>query len=133
MSGERECVPGVAAGRLARAEAFFEAADLVAGLIAGDEQAETSLSAALVTLWVLAGIAAADAICCKALGRHHYGDNHQGALMLLRDADKDSVASLDRLLDLKTSAGYGYRMVSAKDRTQARRSAEQLLRRAQQI
>jgi len=37
----------------------------------------------------LAGIAAPNAICGLRLGRLHRGDDHQGAVDLIRDATKD--------------------------------------------
>jgi hypothetical protein len=133
LSDEKKCDAGVSSGRLKRARAFLEAAALVGDLIEGDDDAEAELSAALVTLWVHAGIAAADVICCVRLGRHHDGENHQGAVKLLRAADKGHDIALDRLLKLKTPAGYGHRLVSGKDRTQARRAAERLVQRAEEI
>lgn len=36
---------------------------------------------------VIAGIAAADVICCSKLGRHHQGDDHRGAIDLLATVD----------------------------------------------
>lgn len=91
------------------------------------------LAAALVTVWVHAGIAAADVICCVRLGRHHSGEDHQAAVKLLRAADKGQETSLERLLDLKAPAGYGHRLVRAKDRRRARRAAEVLVQRAEEI
>jgi hypothetical protein len=133
MAHEKTCSPAVTRGRLARARAFLEAADLVGDLIEGDDSAEGELAAALVTLWVHAGIAAADVICCVRLGRHHSGEDHQAAVKLLRVADKGQETALERLLDLKTPAGYGHRLISADDRMRAKRAAEALVRRAEEV
>lgn len=133
MAREVQCNAAITRGRLARARAFLDAAGLVADLVEGDDTAETELAAALVTLWVHAGIAAADVICCVRLGRHHSGEDHQTAVKLLSTADKGNETLLDRLLRLKTPAGYGHRLVSVKDRLRARRAAEALVQRAEEI
>lgn len=133
MAREKPCTPDVTRGRLARARAFLEAGNLVAGLIEGDDDAEAELAAAMVTLWVHAGIAAADVICCVRLGRHHSGEDHQAALKLLHAADSSQDKALGRLLDLKTPAGYGHRLVTDKDRVRARRAAAALVQRAEEI
>lgn len=133
MARERPCDAAIMRGRLARARSFLEAAELVAELVDGDDDAQLELAAALVTLWVHAGIAAADVICCIRLGRHHLGDAHQSAVALLRSADTDQAPALDRLLQLKAPAGYGHRLVSARDRLRARRAAEGLVQRAEEL
>lgn len=133
MAREQPCDTAIARGRLARARAFLEAAVLVSGLTNGEEGVEDELAAALVTLWVHAGIAASDVVCCVRLGRHHLGDNHRHAVRLLRSADQGSEKHLRRLLDLKTPAGYGHRLVSRDDRLRARRAAEALMARAEEL
>lgn len=133
MAREPRCDAALALGRLRRAEAFLEAGDLVSGLVHGDRAEETELAAALVTLWVHAGIAAADVICCARLGRHHAGTDHHGALQMLRKADGDRVAALRRLLDLKAPAAYGHRLVGRDDRLRAERAARSLVQRASEV
>lgn len=133
MARERPCDAVVTRGRLARARAFLEAADLVVDLVEGDARAERELAAALVTLWVHAGIAAADVICCARLGRHHSGEDHQAAVRLLRAADEGQDVTLGRLLAVKAPAGYGHRLISAEDRLRARRAAQTLVRRAEEL
>jgi hypothetical protein len=115
-------------GRLARAIEFFDSAE--------DERSQHAERAnAWVTHYVLAGIAAADVICCRALGQHAQGDNHVQAVALLRSVQPDgpelSVA-LGVLLGMKTKAGYGDRAVPAEDRTRAPRRANQLVEAARQ-
>lgn len=60
-----------------------------------------------MTLYVHAGIAAADAICARALGVHAKGQDHQEAIALLASVDKEAAADLRVLLAMKTRAGYG--------------------------
>lgn len=63
MSRERECDRAMTEGRRARAEQFAQAASFVEELRDGEDD----LAEALVTLWVHAGIAAADVVCCIRL------------------------------------------------------------------
>ncbi|MCP4960659.1 MAG: hypothetical protein GY925_15495 [Actinomycetia bacterium] len=58
---------------------------------------------------VLAGIAAADAICCRRLGRHATGEDHQQALNLLDQAGALGASArkqLATLLSAKNKAQY---------------------------
>jgi hypothetical protein len=53
---------------------------------------------------VLAGIAAADAVCCSALGRRSRSQNHRDAVALVRQvfpAGPAAARHLERLLGLK--------------------------------
>jgi hypothetical protein len=117
------CTAATVEGRLARAVEFFESAE--------DERREHPERAnAWVNHYVLAGIAAADVICCRALGRHAQGDNHVQAVALLRSVQPDGVelsVALGVLLGMKTKAGYGERSVSGEDRIRAPRRAKQLV------
>ncbi len=122
------CTPATIEGRLARAIEFFESAE--------DERGGRPERAnAWVTHYILAGIAAADVICCRALGRHAQGDNHVQAIALLRSVQPDgpelSVA-LGVLLGMKSKAGYGERAVTADDQIRAPRRAKQLVDAARQ-
>lgn len=122
------CAAATIEGRLARAIEFFESAE--------DERRQHPERAnAWVTHYILAGIAAADVICCRALGRHAQGDNHVQAVALLRSVQPEgpelSVA-LGVLLGIKTKAGYGERAVSTNDRARAPRRAKQLVDAARQ-
>lgn len=89
-------------GRLSKTKQFLRVADDARELSDGDNVAD-----ACVTLYVHAGIAAADSICAGALGRHTVGQNHQGAIALLASVDKQASRSLGALLGMKTRAGYG--------------------------
>jgi hypothetical protein len=74
---QQGCGGAEARTRLAHARKFLEVAQLVAG---EDVVESRSVSAALA---VLAGIAAADAACCAALGRRSRSQNHHDAEDLL--------------------------------------------------
>lgn len=126
----RPCDPGVTTGRLAKARQFREAA-LVVSELADDE---ADVADATVTLLVHAGIAAADAICCAALGRHATGESHQDAvahLASVRPDGRELAKALSALLGVKTRAGYSSERVSADQRRRAMRSADRLLQAAQ--
>lgn len=73
-SRTKNCSERVRKGRLAKANEFLDAALLV------DEE----MTDAAVNLYVLAGIAAADVICCAKLGKHAVGENHAEAILLLK-------------------------------------------------
>ncbi|MGH3275279.1 MAG: hypothetical protein ACRDNZ_13280 [Streptosporangiaceae bacterium] len=82
---------------------------------------------------ILAGIAASDAICGMRLGHLHRGDDHRGAIDLIRGATKDGAklaAQLQRLLSLKDAAHYGMVLISARNATDAMKWAAFLVRRA---
>jgi hypothetical protein len=70
--------------RFGHAVKYREVADLVA--IEGNEDAASASVAA--GLAVLAGIAAADAACCAALGRRARGQDHRQAVSLLTDVHR---------------------------------------------
>ena len=110
-------------GRLAKAEQFASAAELIDELADGDQD----LCDAYVTLCVHAGIAAADVLCCAKLGRHATGENHDEAKRLVSLVDPGAVQALGTLLGMKTKAGYSALRMTATDRRRASRAAEALL------
>jgi hypothetical protein len=98
-----ECDENTANGRLRKAEQFLEAAELIRGLT--DDEAE--VGDAYATLCVHAGIAAADTLCCIALGRHATGEDHNAAVQLLSSVTPpggELGKSLRTLLAMKTRA-----------------------------
>lgn len=123
MKRTTECTPAIRTGRLAKARQFMEAADVVAML--ADEA--TDVGDAYVTLCVHAGIAASDVICCKRLGEHARGEDHNAAVDLLRTADADAARQLSALLGMKTKAGYSALPVSTNDHKRAGRAAQSLV------
>ncbi len=70
MAGRRDCDTVVTAGRMSKANEFFAAADHL-----GEE-----LPNAAGDLYVDAGIAASDVICCVRLGTHSNTGNHHEAV-----------------------------------------------------
>lgn len=114
------------AGRLAKAKQFLQVGDDARELAEDDAE----VADAAVTLYVHAGIAAADAICAMALGKYAQGENHQQAIRLLETVDKEASKHLKTLLGMKTRAGYGYDPVSSQDLTRAARAARSMVDRA---
>lgn len=115
----------VRAGRLAKAKQFLQVADDALELAENEE-----VSDAAATLYVHAGIAAADAICARALGKHARGENHQQAIQLLAGVNQDAAHALKTLLGMKTRAGYGHDPLGAQDLRRAARAARLLVDKA---
>jgi hypothetical protein len=120
------CDEAIAAGRLRKAEQFLESAANLRDV--ADDEAE--FGDALVTLCVIAGIAASDVLCCKALGHFAQGDNHMQAVAELakvtpggRQLSKD----LQALMLMKSAAAYGAPPITAAQRRRAWRRAESLV------
>jgi hypothetical protein len=91
--------------RLGQARKFLEVADLVSA----EREISESVSVA-AALTVLAGIAAADAACCAALGvRSRSSDHHDAEALLEQIADGGAQAAsrLRRIITEKDSAHYG--------------------------
>lgn len=115
-----ECSASDRAGRIARAEEFWnDAADLHT---LGGASPNT-----LVTLYVHAGIAAADAICCARLGEYSNSTNHSDAVALLKRADRALAAPLQRLINMKSAAGYGAAPMATQRVTDAQNAATKLM------
>jgi hypothetical protein len=111
--------------RLRHARSFLDVADLVAS--EGDDVELSSVSASLT---VLAGIAASDAACCRALGRRSRGPDHRAAADLLKTVSPGGAAAanaLNRLLGLKDDAHYGLTSVSRARLRVALRQASDLV------
>lgn len=126
----RQCDTADARKRLADAEKYLEVAELVAG--------EDSLESHNVAtgLAVLAGIAAADAACCKALGESSRGPDHRDAARFLRRITPGGEAganNFERLVGLKDKAHYSFLNVSEHDQTGAIRRAGQLVDFAREV
>jgi hypothetical protein len=122
----QSCSEADAAARLRHARKFLEVAELVAG-----EGADIEYSSPAAALAVLAGIAASDAACCKALGRRSRGAEHRAAVGLLEKVQpggKQAANSLNRLLNLKDEAHYGLFDVGGRHLKTAMRQASELVR-----
>lgn len=113
--------------RLNYGQKCFEVADL----ISGDPDDDWTPKVA-VSLHVLAGIAAADAITGALQGERWRGSHHRGAIELLEavTGEKDAGRALSDLLDLKDKAQYSPHLVSVSEEKQATRRARQLLDKA---
>lgn len=104
------CDRGDAVRRLAQAEAFLFAAELVI-----DDEGDEATPSVAASLSVLAGIAAADAACCARLGLRSRGQAHAEAVELVAAVEpggSEMAKDLQRLLHRKDDSQYGLAMVS---------------------
>jgi hypothetical protein len=98
-----------------------------------DDLASPGVAAALA---VLAGIAAADAACCVALGQRSRGQDHRQATDLLRQVQPDGLTlarDLARLLDIKDGAHYGAVYVTGQKAAAAIKQARRLVEAAETL
>ena len=116
--------------RLIQAEAFALAADL-------DPLSEDGPTRSVaVSNAVLAGIAAADAICCRTLRQRSASSNHAEAVRLLGQAHgpgQDAGAHLMALLNVKNMAQYEDRNPSMPETKRALRAMKSLIRIARAV
>lgn len=120
VCGSRE-----ARAKLRRAEQFMEVAMLI------KDEPDPDWASAAAALAVLAGIAASDATCCKALGRRSRGQDHHDAEALLELIDpggKSAANAMRRLIDLKDEAHYGFYNMATQDLKSAFAQAQKLIR-----
>ncbi len=97
------CDEGDARARLRDARAQLDLAE-VSGTATPEERKAAASCA------VLAGIAAADAACCRALGERSRSQDHRDAVLLVRRVSPggpDAARALERLLAVKDVAQYG--------------------------
>lgn len=123
---KQNCGTAQARQRLAQAKSFLEVAELAAD--ENDPTLEYGSVAASVA--VLAGIAAADAACCKQLGRRSRSDDHHDAEALLteiRPGGKRAAGLLRQLINLKDAAHYGFISVTTPQLKRSLRQAQQLV------
>jgi hypothetical protein len=103
----QRCDEAQARLRLDQAKTFLDVAELVAD----EADASIEYGSVAASVAVLAGIAAADAACCRALGKRSRSDDHRDAEKLLGEiprGGKRAGRQLRRLVDLKDSAQYGF-------------------------
>lgn len=117
------CDKTLIAGRSRKATQFLDAAETIREF--ADDEAE--VGDAYVTLCVHAGVAAADVLCCRALGHHVQGDDHAEAIAELSKVGRQHGQDLHALLAMKTRAGYGYAAVNSAQRKRAGRAARRLV------
>jgi hypothetical protein len=121
----QRCTEAQARTRLDHARRFLD----VAGLVS-DEPGDQEYASVAAALAVLAGIAAADAACCKALGRRSRGYDHMQAADLLEEVVPDgrtAAVALRRLLNLKDEAHYGLADIGGQNVLAALRQARALV------
>lgn len=119
------CGPAEARIRVAQARNFLETADLITG--EDDDLATPGTAAALA---VLAGIAAADALCCMNLGQRSRGQDHCEAARLVEQVEPNGRAlsrSFSRLLTPASRAPqFQEHSIQPRACTNARRKGERL-------
>ena len=123
MAGQRQCDHVVIAGRMSKATEFLDAADHLG----------QDMPNAAGDLYVDAGIAASDVICCVRLGVHSNTGNHAEAVALLKKADSGSERHLSTLLNLKNKAAYTHQDLTAAELKRMTRAADQLVETARQV
>lgn len=104
-SRTQRCGRDEARSRLRDARAHLQVAEL-ADPASAPEEVKAAISSA-----VLAGIAAADAACCQALGERARGQGHLEAASLVEQVAPEgptAAKALERLLSLKDEAQYGF-------------------------
>jgi hypothetical protein len=109
----RSCDRSDALNRLAQAESFLLAAELIV-----DDDTDDATPSVAASLAVLAGIAASDAACCARLGVRARGQSHAEAVELLGTVEPrgaDMAKDLQRLLNRKDDSQYGVAFVSAAE------------------
>jgi len=110
--------------RLRFARAYLEAADFI---LVDDRDEFCSVA---VGNAILAAIAAADAMCCKGLGKVTRGEDHRQAAELLESSSVDGPRYkrlLLRRLDMKDAAHYGFEGFSKADAKKAVKLARELV------
>ncbi|WP_291048613.1 hypothetical protein [Herbiconiux sp.] len=115
-----------ARARLNEARLYLSAAELLDSGAAAENKVAGSNA-------ILAGIAAADAICGLVLGERSAGDDHAQAISLLKKATHPSTKaanSLKRLLVQKTPVQYGADAISASEAADLIRWARDIVQEA---
>lgn len=127
MARQVRCGPAEARARCTVARRYLDVAELARA--EDDASAWHNVAAGNA---VLAGIAAADALCCLLLGRHSREADHRAAATLLATARPASARDLERLLQFKDTAHYGSRLITAAALRSALRAAERLVTAAEE-
>ncbi len=127
------CTPAEARDRLRKAQSFASGAELVLEL---GEDTGLDLPAVAAALSVLAGIAAADAACCSALGERSRGQDHRQAEQLVATVlphGPQMAKDLKRLLERKDNAHYGVISTTEKEARDMLSWAKRLVGDAQRV
>ncbi len=129
-SRTQDCGAGDARGRLRDARAQLDLAELATAGSAPEERKAAASCA------VLAGIAAADAACCRSLGRRSRAQDHHEAVALVRQVapgGPGAARQLERLLAVKDQAQYGFGDLGGQMLLTAVRQARALVGFAEQV
>lgn len=124
------CGAAEARAKLSRAKRFLQTADLV------KDEADPDFISVAAALVVLAGIAASDAACCKALGRRSRGQNHheaEGLLEQIASGGREAANALRRLINLKDEAHYGFYNISRQSLRTSMNQAQRVIDFAQEV
>ncbi len=127
-SRTRPCDASQAQQRMERAREFLEVAELVVD--EKDQDASPVYASSAASLAILAGIAASDAVCCKALQERSRSQSHRDAEQLLvqiTPGGKKAAEDLRELLNLKDKAQYGFLKMSVPEVRKVMRRANRLL------
>ncbi len=121
-SQKSTCSISQARTRLGHAERYLDVAEIVLSDEAGSEATVATGNA------VLAGIAAADAICCFTVGRRYRGTDHRAAADYLESVTghRELGQALRDLADYKDQAHYGLANVRTVRAKAAIRRAKKL-------
>jgi len=117
-----------------RAREFLEVAELVVD--EKDADASFVYSSSAASLAVLAGIAASDAACCRALQERSRSENHRDAEQLLVQivpGGRKAAGDLRELLNLKDKAQYGFLRMSVPEVRKVMRRADRLIEFAAEV
>ena len=119
----QDCTRANAKTRLAQAELYLQVAEMVLSEEAGEEATVAGGNA------VLAGIAAADAICCVTAGARFRGQDHRQAADYLQEVTGDAHLGglLRDVVDAKDGSHYGLANVKLAQAKSAVRKAGQLV------
>jgi hypothetical protein len=126
----QRCDTAQARKRLTDARLFLELAETV------DEAGTAESLGVSAANAVLAGIAAADAACCRALGELSRGEDHRDATKLVAHVTPggdEAAKALGRLLAIKNDAEYGLPTISRANRELALRQARKLVEFAESV
>ena len=111
--------------RLVTAEQYLALATMLE-----DDPSDGAINACIGNC-VLAGIAAADALCYARLGERYSGPDHEQAADILDRVSKELGRGLRSLNRLKTKSQYGDEWLTDSARKSALRSARTLVREAE--
>lgn len=125
----QQCDEQDARVRLRDARAQLDLADVVETSTPEERKAGASCA-------VLAGIAASDAACCKALGKHSRSQDHRDAVALVRQVEPggpEAAKNLERLLAMKDQVQYGLGDISRQRLVAGLRQAKALVAFAENV